>query len=272
MRGLLTKALSIVAIAIAAAGCQSPGSAVGALQPMAYTTDMLAAPVEPMPQSAPLPASASLAAAPAGFISFCLRFADQCTAPAGTASNVVATAAVWQTLNQVNATVNTAISPQDDLDHYGRPEFWTIPTDGYGDCDDYALTKRQALIAAGLPELALRVAVVRTPDGSRHAVLTVSTDRGDFVLDNLRPAVLPWSETGYTWIERQAANNPWNWVALQSDGNAPQTAVAQTSEPAAASTPPDAPKLQPGFANMALLGAPTRLYQVSLAAPIVTAP
>ena len=50
----------------------------------------------------------------------------------------------------------------DDQRHYGRAEYWNIPTDGYGDCEDYALTKRRDLIAAGFPAQALRIAVVLT--------------------------------------------------------------------------------------------------------------
>jgi predicted transglutaminase-like cysteine proteinase len=41
-------------------------------------------------------------------------------------------------------------------------EHWDIGADGYGDCDDYALAKRMALIEAGLPMRALRIAIVRT--------------------------------------------------------------------------------------------------------------
>ncbi len=110
--------------------------------------------------------------------------------------------------------VNREIAPEDDMEHYGRAEYWTIPTDGLGVCHDYAVAKRQALIAAGIPELALRVAVVLTPQGERHAVLTIATDKGDYVLDNLHENIRPWSETGYTWLERQAPNSAWTWVAF----------------------------------------------------------
>jgi predicted transglutaminase-like cysteine proteinase len=37
------------------------------------------------------------------------------------------------TLQLVNVAINQAISPQDDRDHYGREEYWTIPADGLGD-------------------------------------------------------------------------------------------------------------------------------------------
>jgi len=80
----------------------------------------------------------------------------------------------------------------------GRPSplwprrIWTIPTDGYGNCKDYALAKRKDLAAAGFPILALRMAIVITPREKRHAVLTVATDKGDFVLDNLENDIVAW--------------------------------------------------------------------------------
>jgi predicted transglutaminase-like cysteine proteinase len=126
------------------------------------------------------------------------------------------TPANWSILTAVNEQTNDAITPEDDMEHYGRAEYWDIPTDGRGNCKDYALTKRKLLIEAGLPALALRIAIVLTPSGERHAVLTIATDQGDYVLDNLTGEIRPWSQAGYSWIERQASNSPWNWVAFQN--------------------------------------------------------
>ena len=211
-----------------------------------------------------MPTGLPKAAAPAGFISFCLRFPDQCTAPANAPSGIVETALVWQTLSRVNSAINGAIAPEDDRDHYGRAEYWTIPTDGLGDCDDYALAKRKALIDAGFPQNALRVAVVRTWYGERHTVLTVATDRGDYVLDNLRPDVLAWTGADYTWVERQAADNPWNWVDLESDGSA--TRIAAAEEPAVAPPTAKAGILGPraGLEQTALLVEPQPLPAAAL--------
>lgn len=262
MRGALIRAFSLLVIAIGTAGCQSPG-AVGSLQPTPYTANMIGASLGTAPSSSPLPAGNPNAAPPAGFISFCLRFRDQCTPQPGTAPVVVETAQVWQTLVRVNSTINATIAPEDDIEHYGRAEYWTIPSDGLGDCDDYALTKRQALIAAGFPENALRVAVVRTWDDDRHAVLTVSTDKGDFVLDNLRADIVPWSDTDYTWVERQSADNPWTWVALQSDGGSLQLASAKTPTPATPTAMIDTDHEQPkeAFQEVASLVVPQDVAQ-----------
>ncbi len=55
-----------------------------------------------------------------------------------------------------------------------------------GDCEDIALLKRRDLIEKGWPVGALLMTVVRQANGEGHAVLTVLTDRGDLVLDNLK--------------------------------------------------------------------------------------
>ena len=50
----------------------------------------------------------------------------------------------------------------------------------------------------------LLITVVRKPNGEGHAVLTVRTDKGDFILDNLTDTVKPWEATGYRYLKRQA--------------------------------------------------------------------
>ena len=122
----------------------------------------------------------------------------------------------WRTMQLVNRAENELIWPEHDQKHYGRAEYWTIASDGYGDCDDYALTKRKELMGEGFPEPALRVAVVVEPNNQRHAVLTVVTDKGDFVLDNLRDAVVDEKDTDYAWIERQDPQHPLGWVRKQT--------------------------------------------------------
>ncbi len=162
-----------------------------------------------------MPVSADAAVTPGGYVSFCLRFPDQCQTTPNAPASVILTSQAWATLAKVNSDVNAAIWPEDDSRHYGRVEYWTIPTDGYGDCEDYALTKRKTLAALGLPLSALRIAVVVTPNEVRHAVLTIVTDKGDFVLDNLTNDILPWDRTGFTWVEQQAPGNAMAWVSMR---------------------------------------------------------
>lgn len=179
-----------------------------------------------VPVASAMPDAQRTVDAPSGFVSFCLRFASQCEASPGATDVVNLDTQSWRTLVAVNQSVNDAIWPEDDQRHYGRAEFWTIPSDGYGDCDDYAVTKRRDLMAAGFPGSALRLAVAVTADAKRHAVLTVATNHGDLVLDNLREDIVPWNSTGFRWIERQDASDPMRWVSLQpvytaESGNTP---------------------------------------------------
>jgi predicted transglutaminase-like cysteine proteinase len=45
--------------------------------------------------------------------------------------------------------------------------------------------------------------VAQLASGEPHAVLTITTGRGDFVLDNRTDAILPWAESRLRWIARQ---------------------------------------------------------------------
>lgn len=45
-------------------------------------------------------------------------------------------------------------------------------------------------------------------------MLTVDTDKGDFVLDSINPVILPWSKTEYSWLARQSANDPLQWFKV----------------------------------------------------------
>ncbi len=52
-----------------------------------------------------------------------------------------------------------------------------------------------------MPISDLLITVVRQMNGEGHAVLTVRTDRGDYVLDNLELRVKPWNETSYDYLK-----------------------------------------------------------------------
>ena len=157
------------------------------------------------------------ATAPDGFASFCARVADQCSPSPEAAPTLRLDTRSWSAIERVNLHVNGAVKPETDEKHYGVEEYWTIVTDGFGDCEDYALTKRKELIEAGLPEPALRMAIVVTLRNERHSVLTVATDRGDFVLDNLTNDILPWNATGYSWVASQDAIGKLGWVVFNGD-------------------------------------------------------
>jgi predicted transglutaminase-like cysteine proteinase len=161
------------------------------------------------------PSKGGAVAPPPGFLDFCERFADQCAAPEDAPQPASLTDETLGLVQLVNTAMNRAIRPEEDKAHYGREEFWTIPLDGYGDCDDYVLVKRKALINLGMPASALRIALVFAPGFVRHAVLTVSTDKGNYVLDNLTDDILSWDRTAYTWIKWQDPKSKTGWASLE---------------------------------------------------------
>ena len=58
---------------------------------------------------------------------------------------------------------------------------------------------------------AMRVAVVAMPQRERRAILTIATDKGDLVLDNLTDQIKLRKMTGYRWIERQDPTHAMQW-------------------------------------------------------------
>jgi len=88
-----------------------------------------------------------------------------------------------------------------------------------GDCEDFALLKRRELAAKGFSLSNLLLTVVRKPDGEGHAILTVRTADGDFVLDNLDPKVRRWNETGYVYVKRQSSRDTGRWLSIESRGD-----------------------------------------------------
>lgn len=127
---------------------------------------------------------------------------------------------LWRKLNRVNAQVNAALVRQTDAQAWGRDDYWSTPLkDGQeaGDCEDFVLEKRRALLEAGVPAKALNIAVVTTTWGETHAVLLVATTKGEFVLDNLSSWVLPWKEAPYRWRQRQVDGEAFNWAMAAPD-------------------------------------------------------
>ncbi len=165
--------------------------------------------------------------APIGWIDFCTQSPRECAGGPTQARDVVLTSKAWRDLVQVNAWVNNAIKPMTDLDHWGVVEKWSYPDDGYGDCEDYVLLKRRMLLQAGWPREALLLTVVRDKKDEGHAVLTVKTDKGDFVLDNQAENIVLWSDTGYRFVKRQSQTDPNVWVSLGDPRPATATATAR---------------------------------------------
>lgn len=120
---------------------------------------------------------------------FCQRYSGECDLKTDEPVIFRMDAKLWADLKGVNKTVNAAIKPVKDQDHHGVTDQWDYPADKKGDCEDYQLEKRRQLIGKGYHPSGLLMTVVIDDQGEGHAVLTVRTDRGDFVLDNKRDIV-----------------------------------------------------------------------------------
>lgn len=152
--------------------------------------------------------------APIGWVEFCAANPQECRTTSSQPRDIVMSQTAWKDLVRVNRWVNETVKPMTDQEHWGVIERWSYPSDGYGDCEDYVLLKRKMLIEAGWPREALLITVVRDKKGDGHAVLTVKSDKGEFILDNQNEAVLPWQETGYRFVKRQSQADQNVWVAL----------------------------------------------------------
>ncbi|MDJ1159393.1 transglutaminase-like cysteine peptidase [Chelatococcus sp. SYSU_G07232] len=165
-----------------------------------------------------------VARSPIGWIDFCRRHAGECDVDSTEPDRIRLTPAAWKQLQAINNEVNAAIEPVTDEEHFGVVESWDFPDDGKGDCEDFALLKRRKLAAAGFPRRALLMTVVLDEQRAGHAVLMVRTDRGDFILDNKRDTILPWTSTGYVYIKRESQIAA-GWVSLGRVGSETATAA-----------------------------------------------
>jgi predicted transglutaminase-like cysteine proteinase len=156
---------------------------------------------------------------PYGWVDFCGRRPEECKVQRLPALDVRLTDRAWEALDSVNRSVNAAIEPISNLEHWGTMlDHWDYPIDGKGDCKIYALYKRKLLLGQGFPRQALLMTIVFDREGEGHAILTVKTDHGEFVLDNLSDEIRPWTATGYRFVKRQSQEDPNLWVSI---GEAP---------------------------------------------------
>ena len=165
--------------------------------------------------------------APIGWVEFCGERPIECKQTTSAPRDVVLKNKSWADLIRINKWVNENVKPMTDMDHWGVVEKWSYPDDGYGDCEDYALLKRRMLVEAGWPREALLMTVVREANGNGHAVLTVKTDKGEFILDNQNESIVSWTDTGYRFVKRQSQGDPNVWVSLGDARPAISTASAK---------------------------------------------
>ncbi len=190
------------------------GSLLAALMVVAgATTAQAQAELAALPRAgAPIVASGD-ARAPYAWVDFCKRKPAECLVNPAEPEIVEMTPKLWKTLVSFNSRINREIEAITDQDHWGVVDRWDIPEDGKGDCEDYVLLKRKRLAEAGIPRRAMRATVVIDEENAGHAVLMIRTDRGDYILDNKRNAILPWSQTGYVYVKREAQDQT-GWTSL----------------------------------------------------------
>ena len=151
---------------------------------------------------------------PIGHYDFCKIHAAECSIRSPNSVPEHMSSKLLHDISAVNLSVNKRVKPMSDMDNYGKDEWWAYPDNGFGDCEDYALEKRRELNSLGIAVANLLMTVVRKPDGEGHAVLTVRTDKGDFILDNLTDKVRLWNQTSYRYLKRQASDNTGHWVSI----------------------------------------------------------
>jgi predicted transglutaminase-like cysteine proteinase len=162
---------------------------------------------------------------PIGFVKFCSRNPADCRAEGLGARRLHMSGERWRMVYQLNSYVNGKVAPVSDEDLYGEAEYWAYPTDA-GDCEDYVLMKKRYLEKLGFPRSALLITVVLDERNDGHAVLTLRTDDGDFVLDNRRNEIRRWDDLDYVYLKRQSQADPRQWVALSGDGMADASVLA----------------------------------------------
>ena len=179
----------------------------------AFAITMMATPAAALDAAKPM-ITGGIAPAPIGHRQFCRDYPADCRIRSSRTEATELTRERWSQLTSINEHVNRIVQPVTDQEFYATEEFWTYPGE-YGDCEDYVLLKRELLMKQGWPASSLLITVVRQRDGSGHAVLTVRTTKGEFVLDNLDYRVRPWMETPYRFVRRQSAAHSGRWKAIR---------------------------------------------------------
>ncbi|MDA5094860.1 transglutaminase-like cysteine peptidase [Aliiroseovarius sp. KMU-50] len=123
-----------------------------------------------------------------------------------------------QLVSKINSYVNRTTKPIEDSRQYGVKERWAMPTRRGGDCEDYVLAKKHALIGRGISPQRLLIATVLDRKRNSHAVLVYRSAQGDLILDNVTNRIKTWKDTRYLFLRMQDPNNPAHWVNVFSGG------------------------------------------------------
>jgi predicted transglutaminase-like cysteine proteinase len=167
---------------------------------------------------------------PIGHFEFCSRWPEECAITKMPRTPLAIDEEAWTAVRQLNRRINSEIVAKTDLELHGKEELWSFPQ-GAGDCEDFALLKRRILIEEhGISPSNVLLTVVERKNGEGHAILTLRTTEGDYLLDNLHPDVRAWTAAKeYKFVKRQSSENPRKWVSIGLPGAAP--ALSAGSKP-----------------------------------------
>ena len=175
----------------------------------------LAAPAAAQSLEPSQPAARRLVKAPQGFIDSCRRYQWFCTNRT-TGASPIGQADLLELARKINRRVNFTVSQLSDPENYGVADYWTLPTNGNGDCEDFVLQKYKLLLDAGVDSRDLSIAVVLDRRGNNHAVLVLRHGSGDLVLDSLTRRIRPWNQTGYTFLAMQSGDDKTQWEVVMN--------------------------------------------------------
>lgn len=118
----------------------------------------------------------------------------------------------YKLAERINSDVNASVKYKTDLEQYSTPEFW-VEADTLGDCEDYALLKRQVLLKSDFRPKDLHLACCWVETGEYHCVLLCRTDKGWFVLDNRHALPMIPKSLKYAW-DKALDEVDGKWYAL----------------------------------------------------------
>lgn len=152
-------------------------------------------------------ANAKTVSAPTGAVDLCQRYSWACEINKG--KNFSS----FLELTYVNSQGNKTREVEDQK-QYRVPDYWTLPTTRGGDCEDIALLKMLMLIQLGFDSEHMVLATVNTQSNEAHAVLLVTVNGKQYVLDNLTNEIKLKEDTGYKFLRSQNPKKKDSWIML----------------------------------------------------------